>query len=332
MVSIIIVNFNGLRFLKRLLDSIFKQDYKKLEVIFIDNSSRDGSIKFVNKNYPRVKTFIKKNEGFGSGCNFGAKVAKGEFLVFLNEDMYLPKTFLREMVNYRKTLEENSAIKIGAIGCKMVDFDADPLKMPEKYGAHIDIFGFPIENKKTDDIFIISGCPYFIKKDLFNFLKGFNESIFLYGEDVDFSWRLKIFGYNLFMNKNTCIFHYGGGVSGLFLSKKTARIICSSFVSIFSNYSTILIYIILPLYFGYMCFLNVYLFFTKKFDFSYNLEIFKTFWGFLVKINLLLAFRQYIQNNRKLSDWDILHYVSFIPAFVKNLSFTKLSPNYIIKN
>jgi len=327
--SVIVVNYNGKKFLPRLFESIFRQSFNNFEVILVDNSSRDDSVKFTNRKCPKIRVFIKKNAGYGSACNFGALKAKGEYLVFINEDMYFPQDFLSSMYSFYQQIDDKT--KIGGIGCKMVDFDKDPSKMPKKYGGQIDIFGFSINKFYKNDIFIISGSPFFISKSVFRQIKGFNESIFLYGEDVDLSWRLKILGYNNYMNHDTYLHHFGGGASGGFGPTKIAQNLCVSLIPMYTNYSVLTLIFILPFYCLYILLMSLALLIIKR-NVRYLSEIFKLIYKFFHDYQKIHHLRMFVQENRVYSDSHIYKYVSLIPAFIFNSSYKKLSKNYKIVN
>ncbi len=144
MISTVIVNYNGYRFLKRLLQTLSGQTFKQSEIIFVDNSSRDKSVEFIKKKFPKVKIYVIKNRGYGHACNFGAKKARGKYVLFLNEDMYLPKDFLQKMFDNYRQLEKKHKTKIGSLSCKMVNFGDNPHLTSQTYGGLIDIFGFPL--------------------------------------------------------------------------------------------------------------------------------------------------------------------------------------------
>ncbi len=331
MISIIIVNYNGQRFLKRLFDSIYKQSYKKFEVILVDNESKDNSIEFVKKTFKKVRVFSKKNQGFGSACNFGAKKAKGNYLAFLNEDMYLPKDFL-EIILTNYLNKEKKKIKIGGMSCKLIDFDSNPQNMPKKYGGQIDIFGFPNDRYDPNDIFTISGCPFFIAKKTYVAVKGFNENIFLYGEDLDLSWRLKIFGYQNFMIHDTYIFHYGGGTTGGFGVEKIINNLFISFISIITNYNDLTLIFVFPVYILYISFLVFITFIIKDFNIDYLIKFTNKLYSFLTIYKKIRKFRTFVQKNRKLNDLYLKKFISPIPSIFLNKPYQKLSKNYIIKN
>src|SRR3989337_3731980 len=99
MVSIIIIKWNGLRFLEKSIASLFAQTYRNFEIIIVDNGSTDGSVKFIKDNYRHVLLLENKsNLGFAVANNQGIRVAKGRYIVFLNNDTEADKDWLRNLV------------------------------------------------------------------------------------------------------------------------------------------------------------------------------------------------------------------------------------------
>ena len=99
LVSIIIVNYNGKRWLKACFDSLYRQTYKNFEIIFVDNASKDNSVEFVKENYKKVKVIVNKdNLGFASGNNAGLKEAKGDFVLILNNDTWVKEDLLEKLL------------------------------------------------------------------------------------------------------------------------------------------------------------------------------------------------------------------------------------------
>lgn len=328
-VSLIIVNYNGKRFLKRLLDSIREQTLQDFEVIFVDNDSKDDSIEFIKNNYPEVIIILSKNNGFGSACNLGVKKATGKYVAFFNEDMYFPKDFLQKIISFRESKKTEE--KIGGVSCKIIDFDSDSNLTLPTYGARIDILGFTTKSKNKNDNFSISACPFLIEKILFEKIGGFNEMIFIYGEDSDLSWRLKIFGYENYTTNNTYLYHFAGGATGNFGPKKMADIVYGGFVSIFDNYGLVMLIIFLPLF----CVFSVlfYILITLlKLDLKYFLEIIRKKIYFIKNFKKALKFRKFVQAGRKKGDCQIIKNISLVPAFFINGSLGKVGKNYKVKN
>lgn len=203
LISIIIVNYNGQRWLADCFNSIFKQKIDPLEVIFVDNHSTDESLKIVREKYPLVKIIKNKhNLGFGRANNLGAKKAQGKFLLFLNTDTKLHPGCLKEMVR------QMSAKKIDLAGPKLFDFDHRDFYHNRK--LTLDIVGSLSWGKQTT---MIEGCCLMIKKTVFDHLGGFDESFFMYSEDLDLCWRAWLQGYRTRLVRTAAIDHYGGGSS-----------------------------------------------------------------------------------------------------------------------
>jgi len=110
LVSIIIVNYNGKNHLEKCLKSITKINYPNYEIILVDNNSTDDSIEFVKNTYPSIIIIkLEKNYGFAEPNNIGAKIAKGDLFLFLNNDTEVDPNFINEMVN---VLQKDSEIAI----------------------------------------------------------------------------------------------------------------------------------------------------------------------------------------------------------------------------
>jgi GT2 family glycosyltransferase len=119
-VSIITVNYNGEKHLDVCLSSLSCLNYPedKLEVIMVDNGSTDGSVKFVDKNFPRVKIIKNEINNYCQANNLGIKRAKGRFIALINNDLKLDKDWLIELVSLIK--DKNN---IGAVTGKVLFFD-----------------------------------------------------------------------------------------------------------------------------------------------------------------------------------------------------------------
>lgn len=328
-ISLIIVNYNGKRFLKRLLDSVYNQIFKDFEVIFVDNGSADDSIEFVKNNYSEVIIIPSENNGYGSACNLGAKKATGKYIAFFNEDMYLPNNFLEKIIEFRNNLSDQE--KIGGVSCKIIDFDSSTDFFPSTYGAKIDLLGFTVKSKKQENAFSISACPFMIRRDLFEKIGGFNEMIFIYGEDLDLSWRLTIFGYRNYTTNSTYLHHFAGGATGNFGPKKVADIVFGAFVPIFTNYNIFSLIFVFPMFFAFAFLFYAFLVIIK-FDGRYLCEILKKKIVFFKKIRRAFEIRKFVQKNRTKSDFQMMRFISFIPAFFLNNSIKKLKKNYVVRN
>lgn len=205
-VSIIIVNYNGKELLEKCLESLFKANYEKFEVILVDNNSTDGTLEFVTKNYPSIIIIkLDSNKGFAEPNNIAAKIAKGKYLLFLNNDTVVTPDFISEMI---KVVENDK--KIGICQSLLLKPDGSI----DSSGDFIDKLGVVYNSKtKIDDMREISsarGASMLIRKKVFDELGGFDEKFFVSFEDVDLGWRTWIIGYHVMLVPTSIVYHSGG--------------------------------------------------------------------------------------------------------------------------
>jgi len=215
--SIIVLNYNGKELLKDCFSSLRRINYPKerYEVIMVDNGSEDNSIEYVKKNFPWVKILaLDKNYGFAEGNNKGINVAKGEYIVFLNNDTKVDKNWLIELVKVASSDE-----KIGIVGSKVLNF-YNP-KIIEYAGGYLDILGSPFHRglneidkgqyDRIEEVFYVLGSSLLIKRNVLKKLKYcFDPSYFLYFEETDLCWRVKLLGYKVVYVPSSIVFHKGG--------------------------------------------------------------------------------------------------------------------------
>jgi GT2 family glycosyltransferase len=319
-ISFVIVNYNGLKFLSRLLTSVYQQSNPSFEVIFVDNSSIDDSVKFVSKKFPGVKIIRSANIGFGRGCNLGAGSAVGRHLIFMNPDVYLPREFISKNISFYDLKNKLHPGLVGLIAARYIDYQALPSSRPQIAGTKIDIFGTPQRsfiNPYLDDTFGIFGACFFINRHLFNHFKGFNPNFFLYGEEIDLSWRLKTHGYHNFTDQQNYFFHFGGGSD--FSQNRPRQVALMTFgclLASYNNYQTLSLIIITPLYFIYLLILIIILPLFHRFNILYSLELIKSLNNFKHTFSNIKKYRQTSQSGRTVTDLQLLKYFSPIPSII----------------
>ena len=205
-VSIIIVNYNGKELLQKCLDSLLNVRYDNFEIILVDNNSTDGTVEFITKNHPSIIIIkLDSNKGFAEPNNIAAKLAKGEYLLFLNNDTIVTPNFISEMV---KVMETDKKIAI----CQSLLLKPDG--SIDSSGDFIDNLGVVYNSKtKIDEIREVSsakGASMLVRSDIFKKLNGFDQKFFVTFEDVDLCWRSWILGYRVLIIPTSIVYHVGG--------------------------------------------------------------------------------------------------------------------------
>ncbi|MDD3223921.1 MAG: glycosyltransferase [Clostridium sp.] len=329
-VSFIIVNYNGLQHLEQCFDTIGKLNYSKdkVECIMVDNGSTDGSVQFVEKKYPHVK-IIKNdsNEGFAKPNNDAAKIATGDYLALINNDMKIDKNWLNDMF---QTLDECPEGEYACVGSKIVNWNGTKLDFAggsvsfAGYGYQFD-FGMDAKEasqkyNKDKDILFACGGSLIINREVFLKIGGFDEDYFAYYEDVDLGWRLWILGYKVrFCSKAIC-YHKHNGTSKKFNTHKMKTLFeRNALYTIYKNYSQENFDIVLCNLFLMIQRVQMDLKInasdydiTNKKEAFFEVDNTKDNYSSLIAINDLTdnlqklnEKRHFIQNNRKIKDVDL---------------------------
>ncbi len=226
--SVIIVNYNVEHFLEQCLISV-KSAMKNVdgEVFVVDNNSIDGSVKMVREKFPEVKLIAnKENVGFSRANNQAIKKAKGEYILLLNPDTVVEDDTFTKVVRF---MDEHP--DAGALGVKMVDGSGNFLPeskrgLPTPEAAFYKMFGisklFPrskrfakyhlgyLDENETHEVEVLAGAFMLIRKEVLDKIGLLDESFFMYGEDIDLSYRIIKAGYKNYYFPETRIIHYKG--------------------------------------------------------------------------------------------------------------------------
>lgn len=300
LVSVIIVNYNGKKYLKPCFDSLLGGSYRNFEIIFVDNGSQDGSVDLVRQGYPRIKVIEnKENLGLSIASNRGAAAAKGEYLFFLNNDTISHPDLLAELVR----AAENDP-KIGACACKNMTYDG---KREVSLGLSCDVFGFPFENEGP---IFYADAGIFIRRKVFDEIGGFDEKLFLYGEDRDLCWRVFLQGYDIVGVPGAVFFHDsfcavdGRGRYASTINKRHLGEY-NQIRSMLKNYRPQTLLIIFPLYLAHNLF--EIMFFLLKAKFKIIAEVYlKAYWRNILDFPDTLRHRRLVQKMRRVGDAVIL--------------------------
>ncbi len=229
-VSVIVVNWNGKDVLSGCLRSLAEQDYENYEVLVVDNGSEDGSQALVKNEFPSVKLIENgRNLGFGTAVNKGFERAEGDYFIFLNNDLVLQADCIRQLAIL---LDLDSSV--GAAIPKILYYpDNDSLKETAKinsYGVLVNYTGIACPNligqpDEPDLSLIESACGgiFMFSREVYEEVGGFDEDLFLYHEDHDLSWRIRMMGWKLMVAPaSVCNHHYNfnKGVLKFYRSEK----------------------------------------------------------------------------------------------------------------
>ena len=228
MLSIIIVNYNVKYFLEQCLHSVEAAlKVEPWEIIVFDNASTDGSRAYLEPKFPQVQfVWHQENLGFGKANNSALRLAKGDIILFLN-----PDTIIKEGCLQRTAAFLRKNIKAGALGVHMVDGNGKYLQeskraYPSIAASFYKLFGlsalFPrspkfaryylghLDENETQEVDVIAGAFMMVKREVLALTGGFDERFFMYGEDIDLSYRIQQLGYKNYYFAGETIVHFKG--------------------------------------------------------------------------------------------------------------------------
>jgi len=226
--SVIIVNYNVEYFLEQCLNSVFQASKDlNIEVFVVDNNSIDGSVKMIKERFHSVQLIENTtNNGFSKANNQAITIAKGRHLLLLNPDTVIEENTFQKVVNF---MDDND--NAGGLGVRMVDGKGNFLPeskrgLPTPGVAFYKIFGlstlFPksrlfgayhlgyLKEHEINKVDVLSGAFLLVKKELIEKIGLLDEAFFMYGEDIDFSYRITQAGYDNYYYPDTTIIHYKG--------------------------------------------------------------------------------------------------------------------------
>jgi hypothetical protein len=226
--SIIIVNYNVKEFLQNLIYSIYKAgENLKYEIIIVDNASDDGSVEFLKEKFPDIKLIVnEKNVGFSKANNIGLAAAKGKYLLLLNPDTIVQEDTFEKMISFFESTPD-----AGLAGCKILNPDgtlqlACRRSFPGPWTSFCKVTGlsnlFPnskifakynltfLNENETYEVDAISGSFMMIKREVLEKVGNLDEQFFMYGEDLDWCYRIQKAGFKVYYVHNTQIIHYKG--------------------------------------------------------------------------------------------------------------------------
>lgn len=225
--TVVIPNYNGLKYLKPCLESLKGQSEQDFAMIIIDNASKDGSIEFIREHYPEIMLIEnQENLGFSKAVNQGIAVTKTPYVILLNNDTVVQEDFVKELVN---TIEQNPSYF--SVSSKMLSY-RERNKIDDA-GDLINLFGWSFQrgnahdeaeyNEKKEVFSSCAGAAIY-RMEVLNRIGVFDPLHFAYLEDMDLGFRAKRYGYKNMFCPGAIVYHIGSATSGSSLSKFKVRL------------------------------------------------------------------------------------------------------------
>jgi len=230
-IAVVILNWNGAKLLEQFLPSVVANS--DLAAIYVaDNASTDNSIAVIKEQFPSIKIIQNAaNYGFANGYNIALQTVEEPYYALLNSDIEVTENWLTPILS----IFENEAT-IGIIQPKILDYkNKEYFEYAGAAGGYIDKYGYPFcrgrifetlekDTHQYDDekeIFWASGACFFIRKEIYRKLKGFDADFFAHQEEIDLCWRAFNLGYSVKYTGKSVVYHVGGATLNQANPKKT---------------------------------------------------------------------------------------------------------------
>ncbi|MBU1131442.1 glycosyltransferase family 2 protein [Patescibacteria group bacterium] len=308
-VAIIIVNYNGRKYLPELLGSIFDYGPKTVnqQIIIVDNNSADDSVDFIKKKYPQVGLLPQaKNVGFARGNNIGINYAgeRGfDYVMLLNQDTIITQGYLDELVS--KIEADN---RIAAVQPKLLLYPEKDLINSLGNVIHYLGFGYTCGHRKkiqdtryeNQKVNYCSGAACLIKMEALKKIGLFNDDLFMYHEDLDLGWRIRMAGFQNIIVPEAVVYHQYEFSRSI---KKYYYMERNRYIVLFQNYKCGTIILILPA----LIVMELGLF-MMSFINGWRQEKIKVYFYFLNPVSWLkiLKQRKKIQSSRTKKDKEVV--------------------------
>ena len=222
-VSIVILNWNGEKFLKKFLPILINNTKTDdIEIVVADNGSTDNSIELLKSTFTQVRTIIlDKNYGFAGGYNKALSQIDSEYFVLLNSDIEVTEHWLDNLLNYMVLHKEVAACQPKILS----QVNRSYFEHAGASGGFIDKYGFPFcrgrifgkveqdtgQYDNTIDVFWATGACLMIRSEVFKKVGGLDDEFFAHMEEIDLCWRLKNRAYRIVCVPESTVYHVGGG-------------------------------------------------------------------------------------------------------------------------
>jgi len=231
-VAVVILNWNGKRYLQQFLPSVLGTTYGNCRFIVADNASSDDSISFLKAEFPQVEIIqLSQNHGFAKGYNEALKEVSADYFLLLNSDVEVTPNWIEPMVELLETNALYAACQPKILAYNNKEF----FEYAGACGGWIDSYGYPFSRGRvfdicekdngqydsTREVFWASGAAFLVRSNVFKKLGGFDAYFFAHQEEIDLCWRMQRAGYSVFCCPQSVVYHVGGGTLPKGHSRKT---------------------------------------------------------------------------------------------------------------
>jgi GT2 family glycosyltransferase len=303
-VSVVVPNWNGMRFVGMCLDSLAKLDFEDYEVIVVDNGSTDGSREMIEEKYPHVRLLkLPYNMGFAIACNEGIKASNAEYIVLLNNDIEVTSDWLRELY---EGMERHPECGMGTTKMMFLDqrdvfYNTGDLFHSWSAGGGRGQGEKDLGQYEREE-YVFGACAGagIYRRDFFNKVGLFDEDFFIFAEDVDLNMRGQLQGLKTVYLPKAKVYHIGTATVGLYSDRYVYLCKRNDIWVFIKNYS-------LSMYFKYLFSIWKHQFADIKY-FTYRGQgqvLWKSKWDALKMLPQMLFRRFQIQRTRTISDQAI---------------------------
>jgi GT2 family glycosyltransferase len=245
-VAVVILNYNGRKFLKKFLPTVIEHSKNIAEVWVADNRSTDDSVTFMKEQFPEVKLIVNdENGGFAKGYNDALSKIDAQYYVLLNSDIEVTENWIQPVIDLMDTDPQ-----IAACQPKILAYnDKERFEYAGAAGGFIDKFGYPFcrgrvfqvlekDNGQYNDateVFWATGACMFVRADAYHRLGGLDGDFFAHMEEIDFCWRLKNQNYKVMVCPSSTVYHIGGGTLPKSSARKTYLNFRNNFALLYKN-------------------------------------------------------------------------------------------------
>ncbi len=255
-VALVILNYNGVKFLKKFLPAVIEFSSADADIWVADNCSTDNSVEVLESQFTNVKLVKNQvNGGYATGYNMALQQIKADYYILLNSDIEVTPNWVKPLVEIME-----SDANIGACQPKIKSYhQKQKFEYAGASGGFIDSYGYPFcrgrifQSLETDngqydnpiEVFWASGACMIVRSDVFHKLGGFDDDFFAHMEEIDLCWRMKSIGFKVMVCPSSVVYHIGGGTLPVGSARKTYLNFRNNFVLLYKNLPSDKLYAIL---------------------------------------------------------------------------------------